>query len=224
MHCDRHPLAASHGAFCPACLLEAALASTVGTGDPDAAFTVHLPLGESASASVFLVRDAGPAGRLLRLKVWRSPAPRDFLARFRELQQRLGDWRHARVALPLAAFVDAAGRPAVVTEFRQGIPIMEAVGAGVLTPRQALATLRPLVEVVRLAHARGLVHGSMVAGNVIAHPVTGVAHLLDFGLTPVASPVTDRFPHASDDRDGLAALVRALRGCRQRPQAEDAQL
>lgn len=214
MNCDRHPLAVSHGGLCPACLLEAALATPVRTGDLPGEVTIHLPLGESVSASVFLVRNEAPDGRLLRLKVWRSPAPPDFLARFRELRQQLGDWRHPRVALPLAAYVDVTGRPAVLTEFRQGIPIMEAVGTGALTPQQAVAMLRPLVEVVRIAHTRGLAHGSMVAGNVIAHPGTGVAHLLDFGLATVASPITACLASAPGDRDGLAALVRAVRGCR----------
>jgi len=224
VHCDRHPLAVSHGGLCPACLLEAALASPVRTGDLTWTFTVHLPLGESESASVFLVREGGRDGRLLRLKVWRSPAPLDFLERFRELEQKLGAWRHARVALPLAAYVDDMGRPAVLTEFKQGISVMEAVRAGGLTPEQAVAMVRPLIEVVRTAHRRGLVHGSMVAGNVIAHPVTGMAHLLDFGLAAVAAPVTDRAAPASDDRDGLAALVRAVRGCRRHPPAGHARL
>lgn len=214
MHCDRHPLAVPHGELCPACLLEAALASPVRIGDLTWTFTVHLPLGESESASVFLVREEGRDGRLLRLKVWRSPAPVDFLERFRELEQKLGDWGHACVAQPLAAYVDVLGRPAVLTEFRQGISIMEAVRTGGLTPEQAVAMVRPLIEVVRTAHRRGLVHGSVVAGNVIAHPVTGVAHLLDFGLGAVASPAIDRAAPASDDRDGLAALVRAVRRCR----------
>jgi len=224
VNCDRHPLAVLQGGLCPACLLEAALATPVRTGDLTGAFTIHLPLGDSVSASVFLVRDEGPDGRLLRLKVWRSPAPLDFLARFRELQQQLGDWRDELVALPLAAYVDAAGCPAVLTEFRQGIPIMEGVRAGGLAPQQAVAMLRPLIDVVRVAHTRGLVHGSMVAGNVIAHPGTGVAHLLDFGLAAVASPITGPSALAADDRDGLAALVRAVRGCRRIPPSGRARL
>jgi serine/threonine protein kinase len=206
VHCDRHPLAVSHGDLCPACLLEAGLASPVRTGELTGTFTIHVPLGGNVSTSVYLVRDED--GRLLRLKVWRSPAPLDFLARFRQLQQRLGGWRHPCVALPLAAYVDAAGCPAVLTEFRQGVPIMESVRSG-LDPRQALASVRPLIDVVRTAHARGLVHGSMVAGNVIVHSETGVAHLLDFGLAAVVSPLTSA--SASGDRDGIAALVSGVR-------------
>lgn len=219
MTCDRHPLAVSHGGLCPACLIEAALATPVGTGDLTGTFTIHLPLGESVSASVFLVREEGPDGRLLRLKVWRSPAPPDFLARFRQLQQQLGEWCHPCVALPLAAYVDTAGCPAVLTEFRQGIPIIEAIGTGGLSPQLAATMLQSLIEVVRIAHTRGLVHGSMVTGNVIAHSGDGVAHLLDFGLTAVALPITDRPAAASDDRQGLAAILRAVRSCRRHPPA-----
>lgn len=217
MACDRHPLAVLHGELCPACLLEAALATPDHTGDLTGTFTIQVPLGESVSASVFLVRTEAPERRLLRLKVWRSPAPPDFLDRFRELRQQVGDWRHPCVTLPLAAYVDATGRPAVLTEFRQGIPIMEAVRTRAFTPRQAVAMLRPLVEAVRSAHARGLAHGSMVAGNVIAHPGTGVAHMLDFGLAVLASPSTAHAASASGDRAGLAALIRTVRACRHPP-------
>lgn len=217
MACDRHPLTVLHGGLCPACLLEAALATPNHAADLTGAFTIQVPIGESVSASVFLVRNEAADGRLLRLKVWRSPAPLDFLDRFRELRQQLAEWRHPCVALPLAAFVDASGRPAVLTEFRQGAPILEAVTSGALTPQQAVAMLGPLIEAVRLAHARRLAHGSMVAGNVIAHRGTDVAHLLDFGLATVASPGAAREASAQDDRDGLATLVRAVRARRQPP-------
>lgn len=220
MACDRHPLAVMHGGLCPACLLEAALSTPARAGNLTGSLTIHVPLGESVSSSVVLVRTEGAYRRVLRLKVWRSPAPLDFLDRFQELRQQLDDWRHPRVALPLAAYVDVMGCPAVLTEFRQGIPIIEAVRTGALTRQQAMAMLRPFVEALRTAHARDLVHGSMVAGNVIAHPGTGVAHMLDFGLAVLASPSAAHAASASGDRAGLAALIRAVRACRRPPSGQ----
>jgi serine/threonine protein kinase len=199
-------------------MLEAALAAPARMAELAGTFTVHVPLGQTGATSVFLVRDEGSVGRLLRLKVWRSRAPDDFLRRFGELQQQLADWRHPIVALPVAAYVDAEGRPAVLTEFRQGVPISDSVRSG-LDPRQALVSLRPLIEAVRTAHSSGLVHGSLVAGNIIVHPRTRMAHLLDFGLAAVVSAVTDRPAPVASDRDRLAALVRTLRGRRGGPAA-----
>jgi hypothetical protein len=53
-HCARHPHAVAHAGHCPACLLEHAVEAAPGeTG----ILTIQLPLGRSASASVWLVRD-----------------------------------------------------------------------------------------------------------------------------------------------------------------------
>ncbi len=123
MGCGRHPLAAAAGGHCPACLLEEALATEGGALSNQAPattlsqepgtgrFTVLLPLGESRLASIFLVRAHDGASRLLRLKTWRLPAPPDFLVRFQEMRARLDGWADRQVDRPIAAFVDADGRP-----------------------------------------------------------------------------------------------------------------
>lgn len=223
MQCDRHPQAVTHGGHCPACLLEAALAARPLTAAeaaivPDGSrdqgtrrLTIQLPLGASASASVFLVRDDGLGGRVLRLKVWRARAPGGFLERFRGLRERLDHWPHERIALPLAAGVDPAGCPAVLSEFRQGVPILDALRSGTLEPESAVALLRLLLDVIRAGHARGLAHGSMVAGNVIVQARSASVHLLDFGLAAVVASLTDQAALISADLDGLSALERTVR-------------
>ena len=159
-HCARHPHAVAHAGHCPACLLEHAVSAAPGeTG----ILTIQLPLGSSASASVWLVRDESSAeDRMLRLKTWRTPAPIDFLARAAQLQARLEDWDHPRVARVVASWLDEAGRPAVLSEFRQGVPILDAVSSGVLDSVRARARLSALLGALRAAHARGLAHGSVV--------------------------------------------------------------
>ncbi len=61
------------------------------------------------------------------------------------------------------------------------------------------------------AHARGLVHGSIVPGNVIIPPGTAAACLLDFGLAPLFTVPGDEVAFASGDIAGFAALARTLR-------------
>ena len=74
MPCEKHPLANAAGAHCQVCLLEQALA-------PSAAreLLVHVRLGYGPDTAVFIVRQDAPAPALLRLKVWRRPAPAAFL-------------------------------------------------------------------------------------------------------------------------------------------------
>ena len=222
MTCPRHPHARYHRGHCAVCLFEEAQALAPGGGasaaqlsDPalPAAndFTIQMPLGDSPFASVFLVRGNGPALRLLRLKTWKTPAPDGFLARFHELQARLEDWADPAIDPPLAAGVDVFGRPSVLTPFRQGVPILDAVRSGRLRSEDALACLTSLVALTRRAHARGLVHGSIVAGNVIVQPRSRTAWLLDFGFAPLFLPRGSEGAFASEDLAGFAALGDTLR-------------
>src|SRR5437762_4315006 len=101
MACSRHRMAATWRGHCAACLLEDALVtpmpgsiSDIGTGGTDQPgarrLTIHVPLGASDLASVFLVREEGTS-RLLRLKTWQTAAPADFVMRFEHLRSRLAD-------------------------------------------------------------------------------------------------------------------------------------
>jgi serine/threonine protein kinase len=174
--------------------------------------TVHLPLGVSPLALVFLVRESSPGGRLLRLKRWRVAVDERFLSRFAELRDRLAAWRHVGVARPLTAWLDEEGRPSVLSEFVQGVPIVHALKSGAVAGAQALEWIRPLRETLCAAHAEGLAHGSLVSGNVILQPWTASAYLLDFGMAQVCFPESGSAASLSSDRRHLAALLRTLRG------------
>ena len=170
------------------CLLEAALT----TSEPEetstgGSFTIQVPLGESEAASVFVVRDDAAAPRLLRLKRWRTPAPAGFIDGFERLRAQLEEWRPPAIVLPVTAWVDATGCPSVVTDFRQGMPLLESVTSGWLHPDRARAGLRQLQETLDAAHQRGLAHGSVVPGNVFNARPDGAAYLLDFGFATLLS-------------------------------------
>src|SRR4029078_306037 len=113
--CVRHPEAARHGGHCAACLLEDALmhASPVAAGET---LTIQLPLGASATASVFLVTQDGPPIRLLRLKTWRRRAPGDFMARFERLRREMTGWPHEAIPAAETARGGPAGRPSMPSE------------------------------------------------------------------------------------------------------------
>ena len=205
-------MAAIHGGLCAACLFEDALApATPLSAAGSSRLTIQMPLGQGAAASVFLVKIEGPPTRLLRLKIWRRPAAADFLARFHYLQAELNFWAVEDVTRPIAASLDATGRPSVLTDFRQGVPILDRVRSGRLDREEAVALLTPLLALTKEAHTRGLAHGSIVAGNVIVDVESGRARLLDFGLTPLmASPEGPSALVAADLR-GFEALALTLR-------------
>ena len=210
-NCSRHPAAAAVRGHCPACLIEAAFAAsdrretTIGGG-----VTIQVPLGESQTASVFLVRDGSATARLLRLKRWRTPAPAGFIEGFDRLKAQLDAWRPPTIVLPVDAWLDETGCPSVVTDFRQGMPLLESVRSGWLRPEQAGLGLRQLRETLDAARARGLVHGSVVAGNVFSARPDGAPYLLDFGLAVLLSGFGEASHGSAADLDGLARIQAQL--------------
>jgi serine/threonine protein kinase len=209
--CPRHPAAAAFHGHCPVCLFEAACALPQETQTATRGrLTIQVPLGEGEAASVFLVRDDSAAARLFRLKRWRTPAPVGFIEGFDLLKARLEAWRTPTIVLPVTAWLDETGCPSVVTDFRQGMPLLESVRSGWLRLEKAGLVLRQLRETLEAAHARGLAHGSVVAGNVFSARPDGAPYLLDFGLAVLLSGLSEASDGSAADLDGLARVQAQL--------------
>jgi serine/threonine protein kinase len=208
MACEKHPLAAARNGLCPVCLLQAALAPDVDV--PARRLTVHLPLGLTRAGAVYLVRQEAPTAGLLRLKTWHRTAPADFLERFYELQEGLARADEMAIVSPLAASIDAGGWPSVLTEFRRGVPVGDAVKSGALSSHAAAGLLEPLRDVLHRTHAHGLAHGAIVGGNVIVRPDLTAAFLIDFGLSALVHPPLAPARRASTDEAALDALTATL--------------
>jgi len=210
MICARHPAAAPRAGHCAACLIEGAFGEAEAGGEVRRRdLTILIPLGGSRGSTVFLVREQGARGRLMRLKTWDRQARPEFLTEFEQLRARLQECRGAGVDVPEAAAVDAKGRAFVLSEFRQGSPIVGQVFASRLGTEEAVGFLRALVVSTGEAHAAGLVHGAVGPGNVISDGRS--AYLLDFGLRTAVSGPHAGVRSVSGDLDDFAALERSVR-------------
>jgi serine/threonine protein kinase len=192
------------------CLLEQALAVREAAAEPRH-LTICVPLGATGAATVYLVRQEAPSSGLLRLKAFHRTAPSDYLDRFRELRQDLGALSEPAIVTPLAASVDACGRPSVLSQFLRGVPVVDAVRSGALAPRPAAVLVEAMADVMARAHGRGLAHGSLVSGNVLVGPDLASALLLDFGLSALLVPALPLAVMASRDQAELAVLLDAVR-------------
>ena len=147
----------------------------------------------------------------MRLKVWRTQAPSGFLERFRQLYAQLGTWAERSIVLPLEAGIDADGRPWVLTEFRQGVTLLDRVRSGRLAPDVARVLLAQLRKATEAAHRRGLIHGSVVPGNILVETSGTSTGLLDFGLGPLLlEPHDGRGLSEATDQGGFLSLDRTL--------------
>lgn len=207
--CSRHPAAADVAGCCAGCLLEGALSAGQAGAEVVTNFTIQVPLGESSTGSVFLVRVESSTPRLLRLKRWHAEAQPDLVERFNHLKARLEEWCEPTIVMPVTAWMDPRGWPSFLTEFRQGLPLLDCVRSGKLNAALAAAGLRHLRGVVTAAHGRGLAHGSIVTGNVLAGRSNPAPHLLDFGIHPLLSGDTSS-DWVRSDIEGLARLEAAL--------------
>jgi serine/threonine protein kinase len=198
-------MASGPGGLCPVCLLEQALAPPTVRD-----LIIQVPLGHSADASVFLVRQDAPSPALLRLKVWRRPAHPGFLEGVSELARILEELAEPEIVPPLTACLDASGCPAVLSPFKQGLPVLHAVQSGALAPAAAMGLLDSVTSALRRCHGVDLAHGSLVPGNVMAPPDGTSAFLVDFGLGPLLRG-TSPGSAAAADAAGLAALATAVR-------------
>jgi serine/threonine protein kinase len=160
---------------------------------------------------VFLVRGGPPWQRLLRMKQWRTQVTLGFLEAFDELKLKLEAWREPAIVMPVTAWVDAAGLPSVLTEFRQGVPLLQLVSSGRLNTQAADAALQQLRDVIGAAHARSLAHGSIVAGNVFVGAAAPTAYLLDFGLAALLMRGATFDSLVESDLEGFARLQATLR-------------
>jgi len=208
--CERHPRAAFHRGLCAACLVEDAFGPAPDRPPQSVArFTIQVPLGVTDASSVFLATGEWPWRRLLRLKTWRRQAPEDFARRFAALQTALERVHDETIVMPLAAWTDPDGRPCVLTEFRQGLPLLDCVESGKLTPGHARDALRLLLETTCAAHQLGLAHGSIGPGNVF-RGLDGSTFLVDYGLALTISTDQPPITWSQMDRAGFASLERRL--------------
>ena len=201
MSCPRHPAVLAGDGLCPACLFEVALTARAAPWR----LTVTMPLGASASSTVWLTRDER-SGRLLRLKTWRTPPAEGFVDRIDALRSALSAWGDERVAPPLAAWTDEDGRAVVLSEFMRGVSLRDGLATAPMAPGAARALLDSVASTLDVAHARGLAHGSVGPGNVLVPAAGGPPQLLDFGVAIAREPEGTDWVAA--DRAGLDALRR----------------
>jgi serine/threonine protein kinase len=115
------------------------------------------------------------------------------LHRFRRERQILARLQHPNIARLLDGGSTEDGRPYIVMEYIDGVPITEYAKARVLSIPERLGHFLDVCSAVEYAHQHFVVHRDLKPGNILIS-ATGTAKLLDFGICKLLlseAPATD---------------------------------
>jgi len=123
----------------------------------------------------------------------------EILARFRAERQTLAALNHPSIARLLDGGVTPDGRPYLVMEYVEGVPIDAYCDSNSLSTVERLRLFRGVCEGVRFAHAALVVHRDLKPGNILVTP-DGVPKLLDFGIAKMLATGEGELTQIDDRR------------------------
>ncbi len=187
---------------CPACLMDAALDTslreamppTAGAADrarapelqPDIpSYRILRTLGEGGMGIVYLAQQSEPVSRQVALKVIRSgPGDRHAAARFEAERQALARLDHPVIAKVFDAGQTSDDRLYFAMEYVEGERITDYCDSHRLTTRDRLDLLAQVCDGVQHAHQRGIIHRDLKPSNVLVGSLDGRAFpkIIDFGV------------------------------------------
>ena len=114
----------------------------------------------------------------------------EILRRFRRERQVLANLEHPHIARLLDGGAAEDGRPYLVMEFVEGIPILEHCEERRLPIPERLRLFQRVCGAVHYAHQNLVVHRDLKPGNILV-TADGEPKLLDFGIAKVLHSVAD---------------------------------
>lgn len=140
-------------------------------------------LGEGGMGAVYLAeRQMRDFQQLVALKLLRGRwLERSALDRFAEERRILARLHHPNIATLIDAGATDDGRPFLVMEYIDGVPLLEYCDGERLGIPARLRLVRGLLAALAHAHGALIVHRDLKPGNVLVTP-DGLPKLLDFGI------------------------------------------
>jgi serine/threonine protein kinase/tetratricopeptide (TPR) repeat protein len=153
------------------------------------AYRIIDTLGRGGAGTVYLAERAEGAQKPpVALKVLRRGLDTDdLLERFTVERQILATLHHPDVARLLDAGATDDGRPYLVMEHVDGVPITEHCGARGLSVQERLGLFARVARAVHHAHGSLIVHRDLKPTNVLVAE-DGAPKLLDFGIAKLLDP------------------------------------
>jgi len=142
-------------------------------------YEVLRPIGEGATASVFLAKDRSN-DTPVALKFLATPGRRQVLQRFAREARLLAAIRHKNV-IRLHDSGDIEGRPFLVSEFCPGGTLRSKMRGAKLTPGQSVELMLEVLAGLDACHKAGVIHRDMKPENVLL-TADGEIRVADLGV------------------------------------------
>jgi len=153
-----------------------------GAGDTIGRYRLLRELGRGGMSTVFLAARADAPERRMALKILHRGLDDDeTLRRFRQERLVLARFRHRHIARLAGGGTAADGRPYLVMEYVEGVPVDAYCDRHRLPVAGRLELFRKICAAVAYAHRHQLVHRDLKPDNVLV-TADGTPKLLDFGI------------------------------------------
>ncbi len=155
-------------------------------------YRVEKLLGAGGMGAVYLATRAdGAFDQKVAIKVVRRGMDTDeILRRFHFERRTLAQLRHPNIAVLHDGGSLPDGRPYLVMEFVDGIPLNTYCRDNQLGTIERLELFKSVCAAVQFAHQNLVIHRDLKPGNIMVTP-DGIPKLLDFGIAKVLAPGND---------------------------------
>lgn len=153
------------------------------------AYEIEKLIGTGGMGEVFLARRAdGRFEQEVAIKLLRAGLKSvNMIRRFRVERHILARLTHSNIARLLDGGMTEDGRPYLITEYVEGVPISTFCDYHKLTIAERLNLFRQVCEAVQFAHQNLVVHRDLKPTNILVTK-QGVVKLLDFGIAKLLNP------------------------------------
>jgi len=149
-------------------------------------------LGEGGMGQVWLAEQTAPVKRQVALKLIRSGAYDDSVARrFESERQTLAIMEHPTIAKVFDAGSTPSGQPYLVMEYVPGMPITRYCDQKKLDIRERLELFTRVCEGVQHAHQKAIIHRDLKPSNILVVELDGqpAPRIIDFGIAKATSQI-----------------------------------
>ena len=161
-------------------------ASTLSTPEHAGAYEIVREIGRGGMGTVCLAkRTADDFEQRVAVKLLRRGLDTDdIVRRFVGERRILAGLEHPNIARLLDGGSTDDGRPFLVMEYVEGMPITDYCEQGCLSIRQRLELFLQVCDAVRYAHTKLVVHRDLKPSNILV-TADGLVKLLDFGIAKI---------------------------------------